>query len=419
MSDLQLALLALGALIIAAVVLFNWWQERKIRHETLSRFEPPADDSLLDDFHIDPQAVSDIDSVEEIGIETVQEIPDAEADLLSPGTVAADDEWDPATTAGISAEDDPPATDSTSDVPIEEITDASVAVAGEPPVEKPASPTSPLELPANCDLRIDLVAMMRSASPVDAGILVRKLLPLPEFDRYTQWFGRNADGDWCSLADETGPDSVTEVACALQLADRSGPISQGALQDFQATIEQLASSHGAAVEWLGEANPWQYAFQLDQFCIGVDVMVGLHVVQSGNGPFAGTKLRGLAEAGGMKLHEDGQFHYETETGETQFVLVDQDKRPFSVEMLRTAFVRGFSLQLDVPRVSNCIETFNQMVLLARQMESALRGILVDDNQRALGDADIEKIRQQLRSICVRMEERGIHPGSPTALRLFS
>jgi FtsZ-interacting cell division protein ZipA len=419
MSDLQLALLALGVLIIAAVVLFNWWQERKIRRETLSRFEPPADDSLLDDFHIDPQAVSDIDSVEELGVETVQEMPDAEADLLPPGPVAADDDWDPATTAGISVEDDTPAADSTSDVLSEEITDTNVAIAGEPHIEKPAIPTFPAELPSTFDLRVDLVAMIRFSAAGDSGILVRKLLPLPEFDRYTQWFGRKEDGDWCSLADGTGQYSVTEVACAQQLADRNGPISKGALQDFQARIEQLASRHGAVVEWLGEASPWQYAFQLDQFCIDVDVMVGLHVVQAGNGPFAGTKLRGLAEAGGMKLNKDGKFHYETETGETLFVLVDQDRHPFSVEMLRTAFVRGFSLQLDVPRVSNCIETFNQMALLALQMASALRGILVDDNQRALGDADIEKIRQQLRSICVRMEERGIHPGSPTALRLFS
>ncbi|HQR60463.1 MAG TPA: cell division protein ZipA C-terminal FtsZ-binding domain-containing protein [Methylophilaceae bacterium] len=416
MSDLQLALLVLGALIIAAVVLFNWWQERRIIREAMSRIELPADDSLRDDFHFDPEAVSDIDSGEAIGIEADLEAPEAEADFSSSTLSVADDDWDPAVTAGISVGDDAPVTDEGADSLPGEVADADIAHVAEPSAEL----TTPGELPSSFDLRIDLVAMVRPDSPAGAEALLRKLQPLPEFERHTQWFGRDEGGVWHSLlAAAAGGVSFTEIACALQLADRSGPISKGALQDFQSRIEQLASSHDAVLGWLGEANPWQYAFQLDQFCISVDVMVGLHIVQAGNGPFAGTKLRGLAEAGGMKLHDDGQFHFETETGETLFVLVDHDRHPFSAEMLRTAFVRGVSLQLDVPRVGNCIEAFNQMALLARQMESGLRGVLVDDNQRALGDADIEKIRQQLRSICVQMGEHGIQPGSPLALRLFS
>jgi hypothetical protein len=43
---------------------------------------------------------------------------------------------------------------------------------------------------------------------------------------------------------------------------------------------------------------------------------------------------------------------------------------------------------------------------------------VDDHQRELNDAKIEKIRQQLRLIQVQMTVKGIAPGSPVALRLF-
>jgi hypothetical protein len=60
-----------------------------------------------------------------------------------------------------------------------------------------------------------------------------------------------------------------------------------------------------------------------------------------------------------------------------------------------------------------------MVLLARQLEISLEGALVDDNQRRLGNAEIGKIRQQLDLLQARMVERGILPGTPTALRLFS
>src|SRR5665647_2591250 len=49
MSDLQLALLVLGALIIVLVIGFNWWQERSLRNEASQRFNTPAQDALLDD----------------------------------------------------------------------------------------------------------------------------------------------------------------------------------------------------------------------------------------------------------------------------------------------------------------------------------------------------------------------------------
>jgi FtsZ-interacting cell division protein ZipA len=58
MSDLQLALLALGAIIIVAVVVFNWWQERSLRKMAADTFEEAERDPLLEDeFHIDTDAV--------------------------------------------------------------------------------------------------------------------------------------------------------------------------------------------------------------------------------------------------------------------------------------------------------------------------------------------------------------------------
>jgi FtsZ-interacting cell division protein ZipA len=148
-------------------------------------------------------------------------------------------------------------------------------------------------------------------------------------------------------------------------------------------------------------------------------MVGFHIMHGANGPIAGTKLRGLAEAQGMTLQEEGAFHYADDAGTTLFTMVSQDQRPFRPETLRTVFYRGVSFQMDVPRVSRCTDAFNQMVLLARQLEISLEGALVDDNQRRLGNAEIGKIRQQLDLLQARMVERGILPGTPTALRLFS
>ena len=77
------------------------------------------------------------------------------------------------------------------------------------------------------------------------------------------------------------------------------------------------------------------------------------------------------------------------------------------------------IAIDISHVKQCGEVFMQMVQVARKMETGLNAALVDDNNKLLGDIQIEKIRQQLKMIHATMLVRGIIPGSDSALRLFS
>ena len=70
-------------------------------------------------------------------------------------------------------------------------------------------------------------------------------------------------------------------------------------------------------------------------------------------------------------------------------------------------------------MDNGLKAFDRMVAVSRSMSDSLDGMLADDNRVMLSDTGLDKIRNQLRSIYAAMEQRGIHPGSPLALRLFS
>jgi hypothetical protein len=210
-----------------------------------------------------------------------------------------------------------------------------------------------------------------------------------------------------------------KVLCSLQLVDRSGAVVRDALKRFQQAVADMAQSLGATVEWQGDSDALGYAVDLDRFCLDVDKLVGFHLIQGESGPFTGTKLRGLAEAGGMTLHSDGAFYYETENGQRHYAMINQDGTPFSPDSLRTALVHGVTFQLDIPHVANCAEVFNQMVLSARKMAGTLGGQLVDANHKPLGELQIDKIRQELKTIHAKMMARGIVPGSLIAHRLFS
>ena len=47
MSDLQTSLFGIGALVVAGVIAFNWWQERQFRRRAEAAFEREHDDVLM------------------------------------------------------------------------------------------------------------------------------------------------------------------------------------------------------------------------------------------------------------------------------------------------------------------------------------------------------------------------------------
>lgn len=465
MSDLQLALLVLGAIIIFAVVAFNWWQERKLRDEAGEAFDTPRRDALMDDdFHFDESAVLKSETVDteitetyieddfaenrRVAEDTFQEIEHHDTSHLVQQTESEYEHREEFNSVWEELEEemaDPvteTATDTTksyedhtwqSDTSVEdEFEQASAAELSEEagfdqqqtaPVETPTAAAKPvvdsITLSADIDPRVDLIAVLYLPQAVTGDKLREFLIAATDIDKPKYLHGLDTDGVWRLMTREQEAVSFTKATCALQMADRSGFVSRNCLNRFQHEVDRIGLKLNAQVEWQIKGDPWQAASELDQFCVDVDKMVGFHLVQGSNGPFTGTKFRGLAEANGLTLGADGGFHSENEHGQRMFSVLNRENHPFSAEMLRTSVIHGVTFQLDIPRVKNCPEVFNQMVLTARQMESSLGATLVDDNQRAIGETQIEKIRQQLKVIHAKMVARGIVPGSASALRLFS
>ncbi|HZV61077.1 MAG TPA: cell division protein ZipA C-terminal FtsZ-binding domain-containing protein [Methylophilaceae bacterium] len=446
MTDLQMALVALGAIIIVAVIFFNWWQERSLRNEVAQPFNETKQDPLMDEFRID------LDAIPEERLERTRPARSAEP-LTQPKSFP-----EPAAyTIPESIEEHPsyigPVSDAASAlaefeddmaVPVQE-TDAQAlreAYLEENPAEdieaasseelmeeagldkeiatpEPAAVAKEeVSLPQEVSLQIDMIASLHLKSPATGAQIREFLLPLTDLDKSVYGYGFAVDG-WHMLTREEEDTEFSRVLCSLQLVDRSGPISRDALKRFQQVITEMSLALGATVEWQGDNDALGYAVELDRFCVDVDKLVGFHLIQGDSGPFTGTKLRGMAEANGLSLHTDGAFYFQTESGQQQYAMINQDGTPFTADTLRNALVHGVTFQLDIPHVANCPEVFNHMVLSARKMANSLGGQLVDANQKPLGEVQLDKIRQELKTIHAKMVARGIIPGSLISHRLFS
>lgn len=279
--------------------------------------------------------------------------------------------------------------------------------------------TSTNALPREVNLDVDLTALLRFSNAIDGDHLRQFLTGLVNLDKPILAYGFNVSEKWKQLTREEAATAFTKAAFSLQLADRAGAVSNETLQRFKQIVSEFAYPLNAQVEWVGSQSPLESAQALDDFCLEVDKTVGFHLVNGASGRFTGTKFRGLAEANGLVIKDNGAFYALSDHGQTLFRVINVENNPFNPEMLRTVSLKGLTFQMDIALAEHSTETFNRMVTMAKSMALALSANLVDDHQRELSDVHIEKIRQQLKLIQVQMTVKGIVPGSPLALRLFS
>jgi hypothetical protein len=294
-------------------------------------------------------------------------------------------------------------------------------------------------LPNNVNHHVDLIAEI----DFPTGITRQKATEI--FSQFHQNFDKPVfvyiyalSGQWLSLNKAThetlmnalASNQATKIVASLQLADRGGPATKNTIDRFKNTLENNAKELGFSAVWKDTQDTLDKASSLDAFCIEVDKTMFFHLMQDGSGPFTGTKLRGLVEAQGMVLDTDGQFKYydvhqqlideEAKHKSTpQFMMFNRDNHRFTPEMLRTSVVKAVTFQLDIPHINANANSLDRMIVIAKNLESSLNAVLVDDNNRPLSDSQISKIREQIKSIHATMQLRGITPGSETAHRLFS
>lgn len=443
MSDLQIILIILGAFIIAGVVIYNWLQERNLRNQVINEFIVPQKDVLAEDFYIDTDAF-----VEKELAEVPQKFKQS---IFEESNQAATQPQVIEETASLKAE----SIQQTADVLENSInheeknthladqylnetlsaSNESESFTAKPSVEviKPDLHTVPetLSLPDAVHAQIDLTAMLFANQKMNHQALCNMADSIDEIRLPMMIFGLDNLGKWHLVqSNQVEKSSVNpnemqykQAACSLQLADRGGPIAKNILNKFQYAVENMGLELNAHVEWQGSGDVLQRAIELDQFCIEVDQLINVHVAQ-GETPIHGTKFRGLAEANGMALNEDGRFHFYANNDSSAqklplFYALEANNQALTAENLRNNVLKAVTFQLEIPKVPNCEQAFNQMINVAQKLSSSLNAHLVDDNQKPLGDLQIEKIRQQLKIIHATMVARGVMPGSVASMRLFN
>jgi len=420
MSDLQIALIAIGALIILAVLILNWWQERRFHRQAQSQFADLKNDALLpesssqtppDNEAHDDGLISEQDDTQsglEDGVYDIADAQDADNFTINVA-VKIDAEDAPAfDTLTVTADSEEPQPSQA----IEEVAPSA-----------PAEPKVSAGLPSMLLSKIDTTALLYLAK--ESTMLTLKESSRALFDGLDKPFFIHAldkNQTWQVLDDDDTEtyQPVLRVACSLQLADRGGAVTRSTLSRFQLAVTELALKINADLEWQDIESIQLQANELDEFCIAVDKTVGFHLSHGENGAFSAAKLTALAEAQGLAANDAGCLQaFNPQSAKPSFIIFNTENQLTAFNAASDALIKSVIFQLDIPRVDECTQAFKQMVKVAKSLAVDLNANLLDANNRILNDQQIEQIFQQVDSIQDAMRLRGIEPGSEAALRLFS
>ncbi|HQZ46485.1 MAG TPA: cell division protein ZipA C-terminal FtsZ-binding domain-containing protein [Usitatibacteraceae bacterium] len=359
MSDLQLALIALGAVFVAAVAGYNVLQERRARRRAEAAFRGTHRDALLDPVADRREPVlGDLpgEAGEEAGLASVDE-----------GLVPAD-------------------------------------AAGEPAEVSPAARVSG---------RIDTLALVLADEPVTREQLEPLLDALQSHLTPVHVEGL-VDEQWMAV-EESPRDAWRELRVGLQLASRAGPVAEEEIAAFNETVASFAASINAVSQREGAAAAAARARELDRFCAEADVEVAVNLVGRAGAAFAIARVKPLALEHGFAETGSGTFERRAPDGGVAMTLRTHDP----LERRDAATVTGLTFALDVPHVADPVAVLDEMGRVAEAFGLALGGEIVDDERRPMGAAGFAAVRRSLEAVARRMETHAIPAGGALARRLFS
>jgi cell division protein ZipA len=276
------------------------------------------------------------------------------------------------------------------------------------------------------DDKVDYVVTLPGKGPVtrDTALGIYKQNEyLLEKPRHLYGLGYKT-GLWSNL--ETDPENAQyrSIALSVQMVDSQGPIGESELNTFNQLVLKLADALQRPTKFsISFEQALDSARELDEFCETNDVLASIDILSNGPTGFSGRAIDQAARQFGLQFGLMNIYHKKNDQAlgcRHLFSLANLyqpgEFDPAKVDRFRT---QGLTLFMNVPCAYQPVRVFEQMVLVAKGLCEKLDGRLEDHEHHPLTDQGLMVIRTQIERLTAEMTNRGIIPGSATAMRLFS
>lgn len=404
MSELQLALAGVAAVLLLALYVNGKWQERRLLRRLRERLHGGIGDPLLQaqaaatgarTRRVDPRFAGVAGSV-----------TDAPGTLGTDGfAVPADPGAAPAPGGGGPADADADAdTEPGADERAPEQVPAGAAAVSSEALRTPTALLRPdwIEDPLlDCSLELRCARAVDGVSVIDAAaILAHTPWSLPV--HFVVWDGRHQQ--WV-MPDRFG--YYTDALASIQLADRRSRLDAEQIERFVQVVRQVATALDADVDLPDAQRLLVLAGDLDRLCARFDIKIGLTVEAKGEGTWTGPQLRNAAQEAGFVA-----------TRATRWLALDAQGDPMYSLQVDPAAMNRLALELDIAVAPITARPFRAMAESAWTLAQALGASVVDDNGALIDARSVDAIEAQLGKVYADMQAAGIEPGSARARRLY-
>ncbi len=239
---------------------------------------------------------------------------------------------------------------------------------------------------------------------------------------------RYIGGVWSNLDNDSDTAQYSDMLLAIQLVDKSGAIDESELNTFGQLGLKLADGLNRPSKMATTFEmALQKAAELDSFCQQYDTIAGLNVMPSSNQWFSEIEIKKIALEAGLQFGPMDIYHckndqalgcrhmfsmanlFEPGTFHAQEDYQDDD----------TKQVKGLTFFMQIPCAYAPAKTFDKMVAVAKLFSNKLGGYVSDQDNHPLTSDGTLSIRRHIDYMASEMQKAGIMPGSEIALRLFN
>lgn len=189
------------------------------------------------------------------------------------------------------------------------------------------------------------------------------------------------------------------------LANRHGPLNAMEFSEYVSAVQALADQLSVLADTPDMAMVLARARELDEVCANLDAQIGIGV--EAPQPLSVADLGRLALECGCVERGNNRHARLGPAGEVLFSLALADA-PNRLQLL-----------LDVPRAPASLAPWRDMLECAQRCAQLVGGPLVDDEGRPLPEVQFARVEEQLAQRYASLEAAGFPAGSGLALRLFN
>lgn len=210
------------------------------------------------------------------------------------------------------------------------------------------------------------------------------------------------------------------LQAGVQLANRAGPLNDIEFSEFVVKTQAFADTVGASPDFPDMRAEVARARELDAFASGHDAQLGFTL-----------RARRAAWSPGYVSQHAGRLGFVAGTlpgrmvlsasqpGQPPLLALAYDSQAAMADDPEQSALREITLSLEVTHVARGEQPFARLRQAAQALAEAMDGVVTDDTGAPLPAEAMDQIGTDLESLYDALDERDLAAGSPQARRLFS